>query len=86
MTSPYLLIEDSLAEGGSGVEDKSFKNIKPGGYVRSGLASLGISFWNKFSGDSWFFQKSPVFPVVMYGCESWTVKKAEHQRIDAFEM
>ena len=30
--------------------------------------------------------KSMVFPVVMYGCESWTVKKAEHQRIDAFEM
>ena len=27
-----------------------------------------------------------VFPVVMYGCESWTVKKAEHQGIDAFEM
>ena len=30
--------------------------------------------------------KAMVFPVVMYGCESWTVKKAEHQRIDAFEM
>ena len=29
--------------------------------------------------------KAMVFPVVMYGCESWTVKKAEHQRIDAFE-
>ena len=27
-----------------------------------------------------------VFPVVMYGCDSWTVKKAEHQRIDAFEL
>ena len=27
-----------------------------------------------------------VFPVVMYGCESWIVKKAEHQRIDAFEL
>ena len=27
-----------------------------------------------------------VFPVVMYGCESWTVKKAEHQRIDAFQL
>ena len=27
-----------------------------------------------------------VFPVAMYGCESWTVKKAEHQRIDAFEL
>ena len=30
--------------------------------------------------------KSMVFPVVMYGCESWTVKKAEHRRIDAFEL
>jgi len=28
--------------------------------------------------------KAMVFPVVMYGCESWTVKKAEHQKIDAF--
>ena len=30
--------------------------------------------------------KALVFPVVMYGCESWTVKKAEHRKIDAFEM
>ena len=30
--------------------------------------------------------KTIVFPVVMYGCESWTIKKAEHQRIDAFEL
>ena len=30
--------------------------------------------------------KAMVFPVVMYGCESWTVKKTEHQRIDAFEL
>ena len=30
--------------------------------------------------------KAMVFPVAMYGCESWTVKKAEHQRIDAFEV
>ena len=30
--------------------------------------------------------KAMVFPVVMYGCESWTVEKAEHQRIDAFEL
>ena len=30
--------------------------------------------------------KATVFPMVMYGCESWTVKKAEHQRIDAFEL
>ena len=30
--------------------------------------------------------KAMVFPVVMYGCESWTVKLAEHRRIDAFEL
>ena len=30
--------------------------------------------------------KAMVFPLVMYGCESWTVKKAEHQRIDAFKL
>ena len=30
--------------------------------------------------------KAMVFPVVIYGCDSWTVKKAEHQRIDAFEL
>ena len=30
--------------------------------------------------------KTMVFPVVMYGCESWTIKKAEHQRNDAFEL
>ena len=30
--------------------------------------------------------RSMVFPIVMYGCESWTIKKAEHQRIDAFEL
>ena len=30
--------------------------------------------------------KAVVFPVVMYGCESWTIKKVEHRRIDAFEL
>ena len=30
--------------------------------------------------------KAMVFPVVMYGCQSWAIKKAEHQRIDAFEL
>ena len=33
-----------------------------------------------------YLVKATVFPVVMYGCESWTVKKAERQRIDAFEL
>ena len=30
--------------------------------------------------------KAMIFPVLMYGCESWTIKKAEHQRVDAFEL
>ena len=30
--------------------------------------------------------KAMVFPAVMYGCENWTIKKAEHQKIDAFEL
>ena len=33
-----------------------------------------------------YLVKAMVFPVVMYGCESWTIKKTEHQRIDAFEL
>ena len=33
-----------------------------------------------------YLVKAMVFPVVMYGCQSWTVKKAEHRRIDAFEL
>ena len=32
-----------------------------------------------------YLVKAMVFPVVMYGCESWTIKKAEHQRTDTFE-
>ena len=33
-----------------------------------------------------YIVKAMVFPVIMYGCESWNLKKAEHQRIDAFEL
>ena len=37
--------------------------------------------------DTWPTKiKAMIFPVVMYGCESWTIKKAERQRIDAFEL
>ena len=43
--------------------------------------SRGISFPTKV-----ILVKAMVFPVVMYGCESWTVKKAERERIDAFEL
>ena len=45
------------------------------------LKSRDITFLTKVH-----LVKAMVFPVVMYGCESWTTKKAEHQRIDAFEL
>ena len=45
------------------------------------LKSRDITLPTKF-----LLVKAMVFPVVMYGCESWTVKKAEHQRIDAFKL
>ena len=44
------------------------------------LKSRGITVLTKVS-----LIKAMVFPVVMYGCESWTIKKAEHQRIDDFK-
>ena len=45
------------------------------------LKSKGITFPTKVH-----LVKAMVFPVVMYGCESWTIEKAECQRIDAFEL
>ena len=45
------------------------------------LKSRDITLSTKFQ-----LVKAMVFPVVMYGCESWTIKKAEHQKIDAFEL
>ena len=45
------------------------------------LKSTGITLPTKVH-----IVKAMVFPVVMYGCENWTIKKAEHQRIDAFEL
>ena len=46
-----------------------------------------VSDWKYFTHDFCLpAVKAMFFPVVMYGCESWTIKKAEHQRIDAFEL
>ena len=39
-----------------------------------------------YSANKVYLVKAMVFPVVMYACEIWTIKKAEHQRIDAFEL
>ena len=45
------------------------------------LKSRGITLLTKVC-----LVKAMVFPVVMYGCESWTIKKVEHQRMDAFDL
>ena len=45
------------------------------------LESRSVTLWTKF-----WIVKVMAFPVVMYGYESWTIKKAEHQRIDTFEL
>ena len=45
------------------------------------IRSRYITLLTKF-----YIVKSMVFPIVVYGCESWTIKKVEHQRIDAFEL
>ena len=55
---------------------KSFDSI-----IDSIIKSRDITFLTKVH-----IFKAMVFPVVMYRCESWTIKKAEHQRIDAFEL
>ena len=47
----------------------------------STLKSRGITLQTKI-----FLVKATVFPVVMYGCESWTIRRDEHRRIDAFEL
>ena len=49
--------------------------------LESILKSRGITLQTKV-----YLVKAMVFPVVMYGCESWTIKKAERQRIDVFEL
>ena len=54
---------------------KSITNL--GSILKSRDITLPTKYW---------IVKAMVFPVVMYGCESWTIKKAEHQRIDAFEL
>ena len=50
-------------------------------YSRSVLKSRDITLRIKVH-----LVKAVVFPLVMYGCESWTIKKAEHRRINAFEL
>ena len=75
-----------------------FSRGRSGGLVFPSLSEFSTVYCDPHSLDSIFksrditlltkvrLVKAMVFPVVMYGCESWTVKKAEHRRIDAFDV
>ena len=70
------------------VDDCSHEIKRPlllGGKVMTNLDSIFKSRYITFP-TKVHLVKAMVFPVVMYGCESWTIAKAEHQRIDAFEL
>ena len=64
-----------------GIKRRSLLGGKVMTNLDSILKSRDITLWTKVH-----LVKAMVFPVVMYGCESWTIKKAEHGRIDAFEL
>ena len=70
MVTPAVKLNDVCS-----LEEKNMTNLD------SKLKSRDIILPTKFC-----LVKAMVFPVVMYGCESWTIKKAEHHRIDAFEL
>ena len=61
-------------------------------WFRSSQVAKLLKFHLQHESFQWIFRievhivKAMVFPVVMYGCESWTIKKAEHRRTDAFEL
>ena len=82
--SDFIFLGSKItAEGDSGHEIK--RRLLLGRKVMTNLDSIfksrDVTLPTKFC-----LVKAMVFPVVMYGCESWTVKKAERQRIDAFEL
>ena len=71
------------ADGDCSHEIKSFLLL--GRRLMTNLDSI-LKSWDITLSTKVHLVKAMVFPVVMYGCESWTVKKAEHRRIDAFEL
>ena len=78
----YIFLDSKItADGDCSHEIKRLLGRKVMTNLDSLLKSRDITFPTKVH-----VVKVMVFPVVMYGCESWTVKKAEHRRIDAFEL
>ena len=81
MTDFIFLGSKITADGDSSHEIKRHLLLGRKANLDSVLKTKNINFQKKFC-----LVKAMVFPVVMYGCESWTIKKAEHRRTDAFEL
>ena len=77
----FFLGSKITADGDYGHEIKRLLGRKAMNILDSILKSRDIPLPTKFH-----LVKAMVFPVVMSGCESWTIKKAEHRRVDAFEL
>ena len=67
------------------LKDEIKRCLLPRRKVMTNLDSI-LKYWVITLSTKVHLVKAMVFPVVMYGCESWTIKKAEHRRIDAFEL
>ena len=80
-SSEYIMRNAGLEEAQAGIKiaGRNINNLRYADDLDSILKSRDITLPTKVH-----LVKAMVFPVVMYGCESWTVKKAERRRIDAF--
>ena len=79
----YFLGLKIIADGDCSHESKRYLLL--GRRVRTKLGSI-LKSRDIILPTNVYLVKSLIFPVVMYGCESWTIKKAEHQRNGAFEL
>ena len=78
---PFSASMSGIKKTGGGFQESLLKILSMMTNLDSIFKSRDITLLTKIR-----LVKAMVFPVVMYGCESWTVKKDEHQRIDAFEL
>ena len=69
-----------------GLEKIFHKIVGKSTQILCSYVSVWLCWWSVYGSNRKGNTVLMVFPVVMYGCESWTMKKAEHQRIDAFEL
>ena len=81
VTDFIFLSSKVITDGDCSREIKTLASWKKSYDLDSMLKSRGITLPTKVC-----LVKAMVFPVVMYGCERWTIKKAEHRKIDAFEL